>query len=183
MRAARLFSHAAAGKERRFAAGKPRLLRLGRAAVSARDAGVDRAGVCVWSADREAPGQAGGEQALALDRAVNARPRRGAPAGTFPALPKARSRLAWAHPPRSASAVSSRHWSGELTLALVQDADARPRRWFCWDLSGLAEAQEAGLASPATDRRLCRGPVGFFLAANGPSRAREVASRLLPGRH
>ena len=61
MRAACLFSRAAAAEKHGSAAGEPRLLRLGRAAVSARDAGVDRAGVCVRSADREAPGQAGGE--------------------------------------------------------------------------------------------------------------------------
>ena len=36
-------------------------------------------------------------------------------------------------------------------------AGTHPRRWLCWD------------------------PSGFFPAANGPSRAREAASRSLPG--
>ena len=54
-------------------------------------------------------------------------------------------------------------WSGELTLALVQDANARARRWLSRDPPPLPKA---------------RGRHAWSAAP----RAREVASRLLPGR-
>ena len=41
-------------------------------------------------------------------------------------------------PPLSIRALERR-----LRAALVQDADARPRRWLCWDLSALAVGERA----------------------------------------
>ena len=69
MRSARLFSGAGNAEKRCAAARQPVVLRLGRAAVSARDACGDRAGLCLRPADRKKPRKAAGR---ALSGAVGA---------------------------------------------------------------------------------------------------------------
>ncbi len=83
-------------------------------------------------------------------------------AGTFPALPQARSRHAWGATPRapsapvprpSAWAVSSR-LGAAACAALDREEKARPRRGLCCVRP--CGTQEGGMASPATDRLLSR---------------------------
>ena len=70
--------------------------------------------------------------------------------------------------------------SGELTLALVQDADARARRRFRWDLSGLAERKKPAClerSSPPLPKARGRlGPCGHAPAAEAETSAFQLQS-------
>ena len=60
-----------------------------------------------------------------------------------PPLPKARGRLGpCGHGPAECLRCQFAPRGGELTLALDRAGPSRPRRWFCRDLSGLAERKK-----------------------------------------